>query len=254
MTTKICSKCKEEKNIDQFYRDKNRKDGHTYQCKVCRDLYQDEYIKNNKDKRHNRAKAYNEKNKESIAIQKKEYNLKNKEKKREKSKEYNERTGYQKKYREENKDYLSQSNKEYRIKNKDKLNQKQRDKYNNDLDYKLYQTIRNLFRIKFKEKNIKKENKFFIYTGISFKEYFEHLQKDPLWNEYDSKNKKIHIDHIIPISIYNFLNEEDIKKCWNPKNLRLLPYKENLTKNNKIDTDLIKKHNIEHLLPEGFKI
>ena len=32
---KICSKCKLEKEIKEFYRDKNRKDGHVYWCKEC---------------------------------------------------------------------------------------------------------------------------------------------------------------------------------------------------------------------------
>jgi 5-methylcytosine-specific restriction endonuclease McrA len=47
---------------------------------------------------------------------------------------------------------------------------------------------------------------------------------------------KLHIDHIIPISAFNFDKPEhiDFKRCWSLGNLRLLPKKENLIKNNKL--------------------
>jgi 5-methylcytosine-specific restriction endonuclease McrA len=47
---------------------------------------------------------------------------------------------------------------------------------------------------------------------------------------------KLHIDHIIPISAFNFSKPEhiDFKRCWALSNLRLIPAKENLIKSNKI--------------------
>ena len=53
----------------------------------------------------------------------------------------------------------------------------------------------------------------------------------------DTKNGKLHIDHIIPISAFNFTRPEhtDFKRCWSLENLRLLPAKENLIKNAKLD-------------------
>ena len=44
--------------------------------------------------------------------------------------------------------------------------------------------------------------------------------------------KKYHIDHIIPVSAYDFSIESDIKKCWNPRNLRIISAKENMIKKN----------------------
>ena len=48
---------------------------------------------------------------------------------------------------------------------------------------------------------------------------------------------RLHIDHIIPISAFNFTKPEhiDFKRCWALDNLQLLPKKENLVKSNKID-------------------
>ena len=37
--TKQCSKCKEIRHLNEFSKDKYRKDGHTCQCKICRISY-----------------------------------------------------------------------------------------------------------------------------------------------------------------------------------------------------------------------
>jgi len=60
------------------------------------------------------------------------------------------------------------------------------------------------------------------------------MPKSYCWNDY--LNGNLHIDHIIPISVFNFDKSEHIefKKCWSLRNLRLLPAKENLCKHNKI--------------------
>jgi len=76
-------------------------------------------------------------------------------------------------------------------------------------------------------------------VGYSLHELFDHLNttipEGYNWNEYLSG--KLHIDHIIPRSAFNFKNHLDIdfKKCWELKNLRLLPAKENMSKGAKLD-------------------
>lgn len=35
MTTKVCNRCRTEKLITDFYKNKARSDGHNYTCKVC---------------------------------------------------------------------------------------------------------------------------------------------------------------------------------------------------------------------------
>ena len=54
------------------------------------------------------------------------------------------------------------------------------------------------------------------------------------WDDY--LNGKLHIDHKIPISVFNFDKPEhiDFKRCWGLKNLRLLSAKENLIKGAKL--------------------
>jgi len=45
---------------------------------------------------------------------------------------------------------------------------------------------------------------------------------------------KLHIDHKIPISAFNFTKSEhiDFKRCWALSNLQLLPARENIIKSN----------------------
>jgi len=56
-----------------------------------------------------------------------------------------------------------------------------------------------------------------------------------VWDDY-IKTTQLHIDHIIPISVFNFTKpeHEDFKKCWALKNLQLLPAKDNWSKHAKI--------------------
>lgn len=65
-----------------------------------------------------------------------------------------------------------------------------------------------------------------------------------------------HIDHIIPISKYNFsdYHDEEFKLCWNYRNLRIIKAKENLMKSDSLDFELVKKYNIEDLLPERHRV
>jgi hypothetical protein len=48
---------------------------------------------------------------------------------------------------------------------------------------------------------------------------------------------KLHLDHKIPVSAFNITDEKciDFQKCWELKNLRLLPAKDNLVKWAKLD-------------------
>lgn len=61
---KICSSCKIEKEITEFSKDKNEKDGYTYNCKVCRNKRYNEWAKNNKEKIRERNYQKKEKRKE----------------------------------------------------------------------------------------------------------------------------------------------------------------------------------------------
>ncbi len=49
--------------------------------------------------------------------------------------------------------------------------------------------------------------------------------------------RELHIDHIVPKSLFQYNSEDDhqFKECWGLRNLQLLPARENIIKNNRIE-------------------
>ena len=75
---KICTKCKEDKVIDDFSFDKRSCDGRQSSCKSCGNLQAREYRKNNKQLVNSTVKAYRAKNREiTRAYAKKHYQANN---------------------------------------------------------------------------------------------------------------------------------------------------------------------------------
>lgn len=73
-------------------------------------------------------------------------------------------------------------------------------------------------------------------VGFSLQELMKHLEKQfengMTWENYG----EWHIDHKIPISVFNYSEPEhiDFKKCWNLKNLQPMWATENISKSNKL--------------------
>lgn len=74
--------------------------------------------------------------------------------------------------------------------------------------------------------------------GIDIPELSRHLErqftKGMTWDKFFQG--EISIDHIIPVSSFDFSKDEDIKACWSLPNLRPMWLKENIQKSNKILT------------------
>lgn len=62
MKTKVCSRCKEEKSLSKFYKDKSKKSGVVSWCKECRSKKHKEWRKNNPEKVKEINKRFREKN------------------------------------------------------------------------------------------------------------------------------------------------------------------------------------------------
>jgi len=105
--------------------------------------------------------------------------------------------------------------------------------------------LRNLFRFGIKKYSDGKKMTSKKY-GIDYEKCYKKLYNDAKQMGYtiqELKDMNYHIDHIIPTSIYNLKNYDDIRNCWNPLNLRWLPALENTSKGNRIrpqDLEIIK--------------
>lgn len=272
---KICRICGEFKSFDNFHVRQNSQDGYRNECKICHSLICKERKLKNLDVYRERDRKYREinrekikeskridylKNREKIKLERKEYRENNKEKIKENNrknylKNKDKRKEYSKKYHQANQEELKLKNRDYRNRNKDKLNEKRRlwhQERVKDPEQRLKLNLKRLFLIKLKKKNLEKTKSMFSSTGIKMVEYYKYLSRDPLWNEYQESKGELHIDHIIPCSIYDFTDSEEIKKCWNPRNLRLLSKEENILKSDSIDMELISKRGVQDLLPKNF--
>tara|TARA_R110000850_G_scaffold275657_1_gene415295 strand:+ start:488 stop:1162 length:675 start_codon:yes stop_codon:yes gene_type:complete len=212
--SRVCSKCREEKLLGEFYKSKGGKYGRKSRCKVCHNQYSQEY-------------------KERYPEYQKQYCEANKEK----------RAEYGKQYREANPEYAKQ----YYQNNKEHINELERTHRKNNEQFRIKKNLSRNLR-KALNKIVKtKNNRTMTYIGCSIEYLREHLNstKEPDWGD------DLHIDHTIPKSLFDHTNEEEIKKCWNWRNLRYLPAEENMNKHDTLDMDLVKSYGIEDLLPEG---
>lgn len=210
--TKICSKCKIEKENDEFSKNKNTKDGLNAWCKPCNSDYKKIYYMNNKEELLSNKKDYYDENKEIIITKKRIYY-------------------------EDNKSIIRQSQNSYN-KNRSK----------NDPTFKIRRNcsrmINNLLR------GDKNNSSILDHLAYTISELIVHLEKqfEPwmnwgnygvyIKNNWDDSNQatwKWHIDHKIPQSslLYSSMEDENFKKCWDLENLRPLSAKENLKKGKK---------------------
>ncbi len=72
--TKECQKCKKEKDLDEFRRQKKGKWGRKGYCKVCDDAYEKERYLKNSYARISQVKRWVNKNKEKVKLYKRDYN------------------------------------------------------------------------------------------------------------------------------------------------------------------------------------
>ena len=207
METKICSKCKEVKDICDFGKDKTRKGGHSYLCKSCLIKKSFDYRKNNREKVLNSYKDYRKKNRDKIKESRKEYTKNN----------YSKISEYRKKHYAENKEYYLKWEKEKR---------------KSDPLFKLSGNMRKRINSFVKLTKFTKKTKTFDLVGcdpIFLKNYLEKKFTDGMsWENYG----KWHIDHIIPLS--SAKTEDEVCKLCHYTNLQPLWSEDNLKKGSKI--------------------
>lgn len=202
---KLCRKCKTIKPLDSFVKDKRAKNGKRNQCIECHNKRRRIYRKNNIKK-----------------ILKKEamWRIKNKDKESQRCK----------KWRKENPEKVKLMGYEWRKKNpeymKNWLKQPKR-RLGNSISSAVYSAL----------KNNKKGHHWENLVGYTANDLMNHLEKQfkegMTWNNYG----EWHVDHKIPMSVFNYTKpeHEDFKRCWALKNLQPLWAIDNITKHNKLE-------------------
>lgn len=157
---------------------------------------------------------------------------------------------YAKKYRENNKELVSNRNKSWRERNNTELKEKKKSYYektkveNKDKKYqanKLYLEnnpkakfglqLRNRILAGFRRFSKHGKTETCKEYGIDFEEIYNKIGPKP--------DGKYHLDHIIPVSLFNFDIKEHVRLAHCPENLRWITQTENLKKYRKIIPELI---------------
>lgn len=231
--SKICNKCRIEKPLDKFKKDKTCSKGIGNICKECHNIVARLYRLNNPVKFNNSQKKYLEKNRDKRNKHQKEYYLNNKNDINKRNKKYRETEKYKKwknKYKDDNRENKNMWLKDYR---KDPCNA---------MVAKLRCRIRAAVKNKANKAMHTKE-----LINCSVKHLMNHLQGTAIkngYNNFDINNysgKEYHIDHIIPCDAFNLKCLYHQRLCFHWSNLQILKAEKNLFKSDMVDFSLVDK-------------
>ncbi|HLD91107.1 MAG TPA: hypothetical protein VI911_08860 [Patescibacteria group bacterium] len=204
---KICTKCKKDKELNEFGKKTSSKDGLRNDCKECRKIERKIYLEKNRKPK-----------KEKIKLTEEEKKIKSHER-------------YLK-----NKDKIKIRNKNWRLNNIEKVRDYKRryvnQRYHSDPEYRFMWLIRT--KINKVLKGTRKYKKTMELVGCTIEELKIYLEKQ--FKEgmtWENRGIVWHIDHIKPISKFDLTNEEEQKKCFHYTNLQPLFAIDNLRKSNK---------------------
>ena len=199
--TRICESCGIDKSVKRW--------ATKAKCYTC---YRKSYIV-----------EYNVSNAAKIKKQKKEYNAKNKDTV----------AGRKRKYDARNRDKIASYKKEWCLKNKEYLNSYFREKYNNDVDHKLSNRLRNrLNKAIISNQKAGSAVKDLSCSIPELKKYLEsQFQPGMSWSNWNLYGW--HIDHIKPLCKFDLADLKEFKRACHYSNLQPLWAEDNLKKGNR---------------------
>lgn len=226
----VCRRCGELKNSEEFAIEKrNSKTGRTVSCKVCEKKRKlNDYIKN-KSHYAKINKIYYINNADKIKAKERERNRLHADVNRSRVI----------KWQKDNPEKVRDKNRRWKLNNpeKHKLNSKNyRERNKHTKKWKLSASMRSGIRQSLSNGG-KNRQHWEDLVGFTLEQLITHLERGfkegMSWDNYG----QWHIDHIIPIAVFNFSSPCDIdfKKCWCLKNLQPLWAIENMRKQDKLD-------------------
>jgi hypothetical protein len=198
--TKVCSKCKENKPLTEFYKSKSNKDKLCHECILCVKLYGKKWRFKHKKERSLYNKQLHEKNKEKNNLRRKQHYLAHKE----------ERKIYDKKRRLKNKDKIRISNNKYK-------NQK----YKNNTEHRLVCLSRTRMSWALKYQGVEKSLRTIDCLGCTI-EFFQNYIKSNLKPGMTLENngpRKWVLHHIRYCHTFDLKDPEQQKLCFNYTNV-----------------------------------
>ena len=224
METKCCSRCNENKEIDNFIKKRNI-------CKEC----SNKWAKIASEKRHILLVTNNET--KICKVCSKEKHLSDLIKNRFLCKDCN-----NEKYRDmykNDENFRSKVLLKDKNKNKEVSNKAQRKRYHTNPIGKFMRIQRSRITIALKNK----QKNTIEYLGCNADQYFNWLQYNFIDSvKFENHGKEWHIDHVIPLSHFDLENEDEQIIAFNWRNTMPLSCQENLSKGIKIIKEQIEQH------------
>lgn len=246
---KYCGACTSWKELSEFVKNKNTRDGFADHCKVCRHNEYKKYYDKNRVKLTKNSRQWKRKNQERVQQHNKNWYKKHPEKtteySRKRTKEQPEKVKEVRlRYQEKNVDKIKIRSKVWTKKNHEKI-VRYRKKRKQCITNRLSDNFSTAIWLSLKgNKNGRHCFDLVPYTLEEYKNHLESLFEPGMtWNNYGNRPGCWTVDHIKPVAAFNFTSYEDpeFKECWALSNLRPLGYVENMKKNSKYKGILIRK-------------
>jgi hypothetical protein len=250
---KICSRCKEEKDIELFVKDKSRKSGYISRCKKCVTKCSQEYAAKNKNKRAITSRSYYEKNKQYIRDRERVaagIEVEGFIHKADRPKQtYDEVRAEQKRKKErlkiDNPIEYENALKEKRIRRN--LQLKERRRRDKEFRLKLYLCNRLKDALRSVQEKLvngetltKRKLEYDELFGCSFEAFSKwiesHWNEGMTWENYGNQDHQWSLDHHYPCSAFDLTDKEQQRQCFHYTNTYPMWSKENRSKNDTIPT------------------
>lgn len=241
---KVCSKCKESKVHSEFHKRKRSKDGLQRHCKVCVSKtiknWREANLERKKETNRNWMRANAQRQRECVKSQRAKYREINNARPESYYKDKEGRFKYCSKCDQDKPLIRFNADKSnydgFNSYCRDCLNEYQKHRYATDPEFRIKRILRNDLRKLFKLSGLKREKRSMELLGIPWKELYNGLLKTlpEGYTEQDWLNRKLHVDHKIPIAwfkrLYGTLTEDLIKRVNHISNLQLIPKEQNISK------------------------
>lgn len=211
------------KPFEMFNKNKHGLFGLRGRCKECDRIYQAEWYQKNREKVKVVGAEYRKANVEKLRLRGRIYAKRNVAQKR----------AYRAQWQKENPEKV----KTYQDRHRPKKHVRRKEKFNSNPATHINFCVSTSMRKSLKGKKSGRHWEGLVGYGLSA--LMAHLEKGfqpgMAWENYGKNGW--HIDHIIPLSVFNFTDPShfDFKRCWSLNNLRPLWGKENISKSDRID-------------------
>jgi hypothetical protein len=245
---KLCSKCGEVKNLEEFTK---RNNNPISQCKKCFKQYQRRWYLNKREEIIQRSKTWNLNNKEHRGNYLKDYRFKNMDDLKKYDKEYHHKyylvpenkehmKEQKKQYFKNNPGKRREINRKHFLKHKEKIHQRinkySKERYNNDVVYRINRLCRGMVQRALNSFKSERTMAYFMCSLTEFKYHIERLWLPGMtWDNRGNGPGKWNIDHIIPVSFFNMTDEVEKYMCCRWQNLQPLWWKDNMKKGYKVN-------------------